>query len=106
LSVLFDTNVITGHFFANIGESYRTAFETDGTTLYARLKTNGKLTSDVYSWYGKIPEIKKVLNDFLKDKHQEEAKKRVKSISDTELRNIVLQLLEECPELYSYFLKN
>lgn len=105
LSILFDSNAIASHFFANIGESYRAAFETDGTTLYARLKTNDKLTSDVYSWPSKIPEIKKVLNDFLKDKHQKEVKERIKSMPDAELRSDVLRLLENQPELYSYFLK-
>ena len=37
-------------FIDQIGESYRTAFESSGTLLISRLKTNPKLTSDVYSW--------------------------------------------------------
>ena len=105
LAVLCNEKTISDKFFANIGESYRAAFETDRTVLLARLKTNSKLTSDVYSWAGKISEIRKVLDEFLQDKYQEEAKKHVKSMSVDELRGDVLELLEKNPQLYNYFLK-
>jgi hypothetical protein len=105
LVILFNTKAISNSFFANIGEAYRAAFETDGKTLYSRLKTNGKLTADVYTWSSKIPEIKKVLNEFLNMKHKDEAKKRVSTMSDSELRDDVLRLLDDNPELCSYFLK-
>lgn len=105
LVILRDTKTITDRFFANIGESYRAAFETDGTVLFDRLKTNSKLTADVYSWAGKTPEIRKVLDNFLQDKYQDEAKRRAKSMSADELRDIALELIEKIPQLYSYFLK-
>jgi hypothetical protein len=91
-------------FFENIGESYRACFETEATTLFGRLKTNNRLTSDVYSWENKIPEIKRVIDDFLKGKHIEDAKKSVTSKPESDLRKNVLRLLEENPSLYSYFL--
>ena len=105
LAVLIDAEVIRDRFFANIGEPYRSAFETDGQTLYNRLKTNAKVSADVYLWATRVPAIKAVLNEFLKGKHKEEAKSRVSKMSETELRSNVLKLLEDNPELYSYFLK-
>lgn len=105
LAVLKDTAYITNRFFAHIGENYRPAFNTDRKILIERLKTNSKLTSDVYSWESKIPEIRAVLDSYLQKTYQEEAKKRVGSkMSEKELRDAVLQLLEKNPELYSYFL--
>ncbi len=105
LAVLCDAKTISDKFFANIGESYRAAFDTDRLVLLARLKTTSKLTSDVYSWEGKISEIRKVLDEFLQGKYQEEAKKCVKSMSVDELRGDALELLERNPQLYNYFLK-
>lgn len=105
LAVLKDTVYITDRFFAHIGENYRPAFNTDRKILIDRLKTNSKLTSDVYSWESKIPEIRSVLDSYLQKTYQEEAKKRVGSkMSEKELRDAVLQLLDKNPELYSYFL--
>jgi len=105
LAVLCNAKTISDKFFANIGESYRAAFETDKTVLLARLKTNNRLTSDIYSWAGKTAEIRKVLDEFLQGKYQEEAKKRIKSMLVDELREDVLELLEKNPQLYNYFLK-
>jgi len=105
LAELEDTAYITNRFFAHIGENYRPAFNTDRKILIERLKTNSKLTSDVYSWESKIPEIREVLDSYLQKTYQEEAKKRVGlKMSEKELRDAVLQLLEKNPELYSYFL--
>ncbi|MFZ5645982.1 MAG: hypothetical protein ACOY46_20705 [Bacillota bacterium] len=105
LAVLKDSTHITDRFFAHIGENYRPAFNKDRKILIDRLKTNSKLTSDVYSWESKIPEIRAILDSYLQKTYQEEAKKRVKSMSDEELRDAVLQLLDKNPELYSNFLK-
>ena len=105
LTELKDTAYITNRFFAHIGDNYRPAFNTDRKILIERLKTNSKLTSDVYSWESKIPEIREVLDSYLQKTYQEEAKKRVGlKMSEKELRDAVLQLLEKNPELYSYFL--
>lgn len=105
LSVLKDSGYIADRFFAHIGENYRPAFNTDRKVLIDRLKTNSKLTSDVYTWESKIPEIRAILDAYLQKTYQEEAKKRVGSkMSEEELRNAVLQLLDKNPELYSYFL--
>lgn len=105
LSILKDTAHISDRFFAYIGENYRAAFNKDGKILIDRLKTNAKLTSDVYSWESKIPEIRATLDAYLQKTYQEEAKKRVMSMTDEELRDIVLELLDMNPELYSNFLK-
>ena len=105
LAILSDAKMIADRFFANVGESYREAFRTDSTTLYARLKTNSKITSEVYSWAGKAPDIRKVLDDFLRGKRVQEAKDRAKSMSADELRSVVLELLDINPQLYTHFLK-
>ena len=105
LAVLKDAGYIADRFFAHIGENYRPAFNTDRKVLIDRLKTNSKLTSDVYAWESKIPEMRTVLDAYLQKTYQEEAKKRVGSkMSEGELRNAVIQLLDRNPELYSYFL--
>ncbi len=100
-----DYAYISDRFFAYIGENYRPAFNTDRKILIERLNTNAKLTSDVYTWESKIPEIRNTLDLYLQKTYQEEAKKRVGSkMSEKELRDAVLQLLDKNPELYSYFL--
>jgi hypothetical protein len=105
LAVLKDAGFIADRFFAHIGENYRPAFNTDRKVLIDRLKTNSKLTSDVYTWESKSPEIRAILDAYLQKTYQEEAKRRVGSkMSEEELRNAVLQLLDKNPELYSYFL--
>jgi hypothetical protein len=104
LALLSDVQKIADRFFAHIGEGYRAAFSADRKILIDRLKTNAKLTSDVYSWENKIPEIRAVLDTYLQKTYQEQAKKRVKSMADEELRNTVLRLLDKNPELYSDFL--
>jgi hypothetical protein len=63
------------------------------------------VSPDVYLWATRVPAIKSVLNEFLKGKHKEEAKRRVSNMPETELRRDVLKLLDDNPELYSYFLK-
>jgi hypothetical protein len=49
LDILQDAKVISDRSFANIGDDYRAAFESHGKTLFDRLRTNRKLTHDVYS---------------------------------------------------------
>lgn len=105
LAVLNDVGYITDRFFSHIGENYRPAFNTDRSILINRLKTDSKLTSDVFSWESKIPEIRAVLNEYLQMKYQKEVKERVGSkMSEEELRNAVFRLLEKNPELYIYFM--
>ncbi|GHV32100.1 hypothetical protein FACS18949_02070 [Clostridia bacterium] len=104
LSVLSDVNVLTERFFAHIGEGYRAAFAKDRQTLINRLKTNGKISADVYSWENKLPEIRKVLDEYLKGAYLKQAKTRVEVMPDSELRAVGLRLLEAHPELYDYFL--
>jgi hypothetical protein len=104
-AVLFDTKLITDRFFANIGESYREVFESDSETLYARLKTNSELKADVYSWHGKIVQMREVIDGFLRSKHLQTAKERTKTMSVEQLREIAMAILESSPQLYTYFLK-
>lgn len=105
LEVLKDSVYITNRFFAHIGENYRAVFNTDRKILIDRLKTNLELTPDVYSWENKIPEIRTILDLYLQKTYQEVAKKRVESMSEVELRDAVLQLLETNPELYGNFIE-
>jgi hypothetical protein len=102
---LKDKAAITSSFIAQIGESYRAAFEAAGNVLVSRLKTNPKLTSDVYSWSNKVGEIRKIVDAFLRDKYCVEAKKKVKTMPEAQLRDRVVQLLDENPDLYAIFMK-
>ncbi len=104
ISALKEKEYIMDCFIAQIGESYRAAFEASGTTLISRLKTNSNLTSDVYSWANKAGEIRKTIDTFLKDKYCEEAKKKIETMPETQLRNIVAKLLDENPDLYTLFI--
>ena len=105
LSELKDKAYITSCFVMQLGESYRIAFETSGNILISRLKTNSKLSSDVYSWANKVGEIRKTVDAFLRDKYCGEAKQKVKSMPEKILRDKVVQLLDENPDLYSIFMK-
>lgn len=105
MSVLKDKAQIMNGFFSQVGESYRSAFETSAAILVSRLKTNTKLSSDVYSWANKIGEIRKTLDSFLRGKYCEDAKKNVKSMPEGKLRDKVIELLEQNPDLYTMFIK-
>lgn len=105
VSALKDKAYIASCFISQIGESYRSAFESSGPVLVSRLKTNTKLTSDVYSWANKVGEIRKTVDAFLRDKFCGEAKKKVKSMPEAQLRDKVVQLLDENPDLYTLFIK-
>jgi len=105
LDILKDSAYVADRFFAHVGENYRPAFNTDKKTIIERLKTNFKLTSDVYTWESKIPEIRSIIDAYLEKTYQEEAKKCVTSkLSEEELRKAVLHLLDKNPGLYSFFL--
>lgn len=105
ISILKDKASIMNCFISQIGESYRSAFESSGAVLVSRLKTNAKLTADVYSWPNKVGEIRKTIDAFLRDKFCGEAKKKVKSMPEAQLRDRVVQLLDENPDLYTLFIK-
>ena len=104
ISVLKDKKLIVDAFIAQIGESYRAAFQASGAVLISRLKTNGKLTSDVYSWANKVGEIRRTIDKFLREKYCGEAKNKVKTMPEAQLRDRVIQLLEENPDLYTLFI--
>lgn len=103
LSILKDTSYITNRFFAHIGENYREAFASDRQVLINRLKTNAKLTSDVFTWDAKIPEIRNTIDTYLQKTYLEQTKIRVKTMSEVDLRAAVLKLLDKNPEMYSNF---
>ena len=104
ISVLKDKKYIMDCFIAQLGESYRAAFEASGTVLVSRLKTNTKLSSDVYSWANKIGEIRKTVDAFLRDKYCGDAKDKVKIMPEAQLRDRVVKLLDENPDLYTLFI--
>ncbi len=104
ISILKDKTRIMNCFYAQIGESYRDAFEAFGMILVSRLKTNGILTSDVYTWTNKVGEIRRTVDIFLRDKYCEDAKKKVGAMPEDILRNKVIRLLDQKPELYTLFI--
>lgn len=104
ISALKDKKYIMDCFIAQLGESYRAAFEASGTVLVSRLKTNTKLSSDVYSWANKNGEIRKTVDAFLRDKYCGDAKDKVKIMPEAQLRDRVVKLLDENPDLYTLFI--
>jgi hypothetical protein len=106
-SVLQNTSAVRYAFLSQIGENYKTAWDSDEQLLRGRLTTNGKLTSDIYSWgaANKVAEIRKVFDAYLKETQVKKAKERVREMSEAELRSRVLALLDNSPEQYVIFLK-
>ena len=105
LAVLNDATLWEKAFFEHVGEEYRSAFATDRGTLISRLKTNPRVSGEVYTWDGKIPAMRETLDAYMQKVYQQEAVDRVKTMNDAELRAAVLRLLEKNPGLYSNFLK-
>ena len=91
-------------FIDQIGENYSDVFGEYGDVLISRLKTNPKLTTDVYTWANKIGEIRATLDAFLREKYRAEAKINVQKMAEAELRNRVIKLLDENPDLYTLFI--
>lgn len=104
ISALKNKKYIMDCFIAQLGESYRAAFEASETVLVSRLKTNAKLSSDVYSWANKVGEIRKTVDAFLRDKYCGDAKNKVKIMPEAQLRDRVVKLLDENPDLYTLFI--
>ena len=75
LASLKDEQHIRYSFIEQIGENYRTAFEDYGDVLISRLKTNPKLTADVYTWANKTGDIRATLKEFFREKECARAKK-------------------------------
>jgi len=105
LAILKDHAQIKDRFFAYIGENYRPYFEKDEQILFNRLKTDTSISYDVYTWENKIGAIKRNIDTYLQKNIQEEAMNRVKTMPSEDLRNVVLQLLENNPSLCNNFLK-
>ena len=105
IKALKNTEEIMNCFFAQIGNNYRTPFESSATILVSRMKTNQKLTSDVYTWAHKTGEIRRTIDEFLRLKYCEDAKNVVRKMDEAELRAKVVKLLENNPDLYTLFIK-
>lgn len=103
ISVLKNKEVISNCFIAQIGENYREPLKKYKDVLIARLKTNSKLTADVYAWAYRQEEVRKTIDSFLQNKVLEDAKKNVKSMPENQLREKVIKLLDENPSLYTLF---
>lgn len=104
VNALKDKQKIKDCFFANVGENYRAAFEAYSVLLVSRLKTDKKLTSDVYIWANKVGKIREVIGAFLHTKYCEDAKKKVRTMKEDVLRDKVVALLEQNPDLYTLFI--
>lgn len=105
ISVLKDQTKIMDGFYSQVGKNYRAPFEASSVVLVSRMKTNQKLTSDVYSWAHKMGDIRKTIDDFLRTKYCEDAKKEVRNMDANKLRDKVVELLEKNPDLYTLFIK-
>ncbi len=72
--------------------------------LIGRIKTDSRISSEVFTWQNKIALIRETLDFYLQEAYEEEINQKVRSMDANELREILLTLLETNPELYSHFL--
>ena len=103
INSLTNKKTIMNDFFSQIGKNYRDIFENSASVLISRLKTDQNLTSDVYSWANKVGDIRKIIDSFIRDKYCEYAKNVVRNMPQDQLREKVIELLNQNPDLYSIF---
>lgn len=105
LSFLREKKQVHAAFFRQVGEEFRQAFAQDSTVLIARLKTDSRLTSDVYHWANKVGIIREIIQNFQREKYLSRAKQEVIQMPEKVLKKRVVELLEEKPNLATLFMK-
>lgn len=106
LSYLHDDVYIKQHFFDEIGKKYEEYFIECGDAIYTKIRVN--CGSVVYEWANRSGRlistveayVKKICEQRLKGK----AVEQVKTAKEDDLRNKVIELLDEHPELSKYFI--
>ena len=102
---LREIDTIKNKFFEQVGEKYRSDFTTYDGDIYAKIRSS--CGSDVFGWANQGGKIAGIINDFLKGKYAEkakvEAKQKVSTLDEKELRERILTAMESFPELYQFF---
>ena len=101
---LRDAAYIQDRFIAQVGENYRAIFLENKALLIDCLKKNPKLTANVYTWANKIGDIRETIAAVLRDTFCAAAKDNVKQMTKLQLQRQVLRLLNENPDLYTWFI--
>ena len=105
LSCLSDAVFIKNQFFAEIGTEYRECFSKYGNDLYARIRV--ECGSVVYDWGKKSGRIIQIVQAFNKAMCERQLKQKtiekVKNANIQDLRESVICLLNEHPELCEFF---
>lgn len=101
---LRNADYIQGRFFAQVGENYRASFLKNKAVMIDCLKKNPNLTADVYTWANKIGDIHDTIAEVFRDTFCAEAKENVKKMTKLQLQRQVLRLLNENPDLYTWFI--
>ncbi len=107
LSILKNSIEISNALFRGIGEKYRKIFTAKSNVVVSRLRS--EVTSDAYSWATKVGEIQAVIDKLLYDeglKLKGNIERIIESSDAKVLREHILSLLDEHPELYAYFMED
>lgn len=106
-SYLRDQQYIQRKFFAQAGVDHEEIFILNRDHILIDIRNN--LGVDVYDWAMKSTTISTIIGNFtkkkLKEKHLQEAHARVTSMGESELKDRLISLLNEHPELCEFFIK-
>lgn len=105
-SVLSDVVVIKNKFVNAIGENNANDFFKYKDEIIPSLKTN--LGNDIFSWGHKAGEVRNIIEKKIREKKaatlKKNAQKNVKTMAEGDLRNLVIKLLDNHPELCDLFI--
>lgn len=106
LTYLHDQRFIKDQFFAEIGEKYVDYFVEYGDALYTKIRVG--CGSVVYEWANRSGRLISIVEAYVKKMCEQRLKgkavEQVKSVNEKELRNKVIELLDEHPELSEFFI--
>lgn len=106
LTILNQQDKIQDAFFSQVGEKYRNLMNTSHDVIFAKIR--GYLGADIYSWETKAGVIIRVMQEQLvenaKQKDWANAKTKAKEMPESDLRTCVEKMLQDKPELSTYFI--
>ena len=106
LTYLNDQRFIKDQFFAEIGEKYEDYFVEYGDAIYTKIRID--CGSVVYEWANRSGRLISIVEAYVKKMCEQRLKgkavEQVKSVNENELRNKVIELLDEHPELSEFFI--
>ncbi len=107
LAYLTDGKYIKKQFFAEIGERYEEYFVEHGDAIYTKIRVD--CGSVVYEWANRTGRLISIVEAYVKKICEQRLKgkavEQIKVIDERKLRDKVIELLDEHPELSEYFIR-